>query len=508
MINGKDTSAPLPPGERRAAVEKITGGSPTVFFGQDPGFQPPTDPLDADSKFRASRMYRDIPIVTIQNSWTVAAIRSALSQHMQGQFDLSGQLVDSMLGDDRVQATLGSRIGGLFGREIRYKAADDSAAAKEVLQAWESTAEELLTGWALTESAAYSVFMGFGHGQIVWDKTRTPWRPMPRPWHPRYEWYEWVSRHYVAISQDGNLPIFPGDGKWYAHEPFGTYRAWVRGAVRAVAEPWAIRHFAIRDWARFSEIHGLPTRVGYTPAAADPGERSQFEAQLSRLGSDTTLLVPRGVDKDTGYDYELREATDAAWESFPGLRDHCDLAIVLAIKFQNLTTEITSGGSYAAAREHGKVDVAQIAADNRAWKRTIYRDFARPFAFVNFGNADLAPWTDLDVPEPPREDYSANADSLSKFAQALQAMSAAGVTFSNADDCVEFAARSLGLKLPKTISIGEPPAAINAKAADKTAEASHKTGDAALMQADTAKKKADEPPPKPAAAPPPKGGDK
>ena len=93
---------------------------------------------------------------------------------MYGIFDQSAQLVDSMMGDDRVQATLGSRIGGLFGRKVRLKPANDSAAAKEVCDAWEQTAEELLTGWALTESAAYSIFMRLWlHGQIpCWDTTK------------------------------------------------------------------------------------------------------------------------------------------------------------------------------------------------------------------------------------------------------------------------------------------------------------------------------------------------
>ena len=508
MNSPPSSTEPIAADQRRAAVENIVGGSPKNIYGKDPGFQPPYDPLDGESKFRASRVYRDVPLVTIQTSWTVPGIRSALQSHMFGQFEDSAQLVDAMLGDDRVQATLGSRLGGLFGREVRIRAPKrmaDSRAYRECEDAWRDSADELMTGWALQETAAYTAFMGFGHGQIVWDKSEFPWRPAPRPWHPRYEWFEWTSRKFVAITQDGNLPILCGDGKWYGHNPYGTYRSWVRGAVRAVAEPWIIRHFAIRDWARFSEVHGLPTRVGFTPASADPLERSQFESQLSRLGSDTTLLVPRGVEKDLGYGYELVEAGDSAWESFPGLRDHCDLAIVLAIKFQNLTTEITAGGSYAAAREHGKVDVAQIAADNRAWRQTVWRDFARPFAFLNYGDAKLAPITDFDVPEPPREDYAANSDAFSKIATALAQLSAAGFKFDDVGEFETFARIQFGLRLPRSFSIGEAPAAVTAKAADKTADASHKSADAAITSAEANKTKAEQPPPEPVAPkePPP-----
>ena len=257
-----------------------------------------------------------------------------------------------------------------------------------------------------------------------------------------------------------------------------------------------IRHFSIRDWAGFSEIHGFPQRLGKVPAASDPAERAAYEASLSQMGSNTALIVPTGVDGESiGYGYELVEATATAWESFPGLRDHCDLAIVLAIKFQNLTTEIKSGGSYAAAKEHGKGDVAQVSADNRAWMRTLRHDFARPFAYLNFGDADLAPITRWDVPEAPREDHAANADAFGKFSTSMQGLATGGVKFKDPEKVRQWAGSMFGLRGLPEFEISEPPAVTTAKAASSTAEATHKTADAMV-------KKADEPPPAPKGPPP------
>jgi phage gp29-like protein len=225
--------------------------------------------------------------------------------------------------------------------------------------------------------------------------------------------------------------------------------------------------------------------------------RAQFEAQLGRLGSDTTLLIPRAVDKDTGYGYELVEAKTLAHETFPGLISMCDMSIVLAIKFQNLTTEITSGGSYAAAKEHGKVDVAQNAADNKGWRTTIKRDFARPFAFVNFGDASLAPITDWDVPDPPREDYTANATAFQQVSTAVGALAQAGWKFENPKTARLFVGETFGIKLPEDFTIGEPPAVTTAKAAMSSSEAAHKTAGAAQTSADAAKTKAEKPDPEP-----------
>lgn len=437
---------PMNPADIRPELERRIGvGHPTQ---NDPAFQNPHDPLkDAGTRTRAGLGgYRDVPLVTIQNAWSVDDVRGALWSHMVGIFEVSGQLMDSMLGDDRVQSVLGSRLSGLFSREVRSKPANDSAAAKEVHDAWMAHFPEMLASYAIPETMVSSIFMGFGPGQILWDTSGKQWKPYPRPWHPRYTFYEWVTRRYVAISQDGNIPIFPGDGKWYFHAPYGSYRGFVRGAVRAVAEPWIIRHFAIRDWARFSEVHGLPTRVGYTPSTADPGERSQFEQNLANLGSEPTLLVPRGVDKeskDTGYGYELVEAQSNSWQAFPGLRDHCDMAITLAILFQNLTTEVT-GGAYAAAKAHMDIRQQAIAQDNASWKTTFYRDFARPFAFLNFGDADLAPWVWFDT--TPREDYQANALQFKEFGNAIEILRRGGIEFTDAEQVREFARQRFNLE--------------------------------------------------------------
>lgn len=410
----------------------------------DPAFQPPKDETDGETRAKAGTVYRDLPLVTVQNTWTVEQSRGALYAHMAGMFDASAQLFDSILGDDRVIATMGSRIAGLFGREVMFKPADDSAAAKECCDAWVKGWPRLAGNSGLTEVHTYGIGMGFSPAQLVWDTTKPVWGPMLRPWHPRFTYYHWPTRRFRALSQDGEIAIVPGNGKWLLHAPFGEYRGWIRGVIRALAEPWMLRHFAFRDMARFSEIHGMPTRVGKVPAVSDPLERSAFEEALSNLGSDTSMILPQGVDgiDGSGYDYGLIEAKDTAWEVFPGLVDRCDMAIVLAILFQNLTTEVT-GGSFAATSAHMDIRESGIQADNAAWKNTIYNQIARPFAWLNFGDADLAPWTEWDV--RPRADLEGNAKQFAAFATALQAMKAGGFEFSDPAALRAFAAKSFGL---------------------------------------------------------------
>lgn len=432
------------PYAQRVEIEKYLG--PTFPDKTDPGFLPPTDPTkDGDIRQRARLVYREIPLVTIQNTWTVHLAREALFAHTQGIFEMPGQLVEAILGDDRVQATIGSRIGGLFGQEIKHRAADDSDRAKECLKAWKDAWPCIAPQAELDTLDTFGIMMGFSTAQTVWNTTGPIWYPQLMFWHPRFVYYHWPLRRYVAISLDGQYPIIPGDGKWFLYAPHGEYRGWMRGAMRAVTEPWLIRHFAYRDWARFSEVHGMPIRKGIVPAASDPQERSIFQQQLSALGNETTIMVPSGVDGINGYDLQLLEATDTAWESFPGLIDRCDMSIVLAILFQNLTTEVKEG-SYAAARVHSDVRQGALQADNKSLSMAIYHQLARPFAEINFGNPELAPFTEWNV--QPTEDFHTNADLFQKFGTAVEVLRRGGVQFSDADAVRKFARDEFGISLP------------------------------------------------------------
>lgn len=445
----------IPASQIQNQLQRELGGGVPVRL-DDPAFQPPVDPLIGSTKAQSRLVYRDLPLVTTLTDWTVDQMRGALRAHMWGIFDGSGQLTDAILGDDRVQATLGSRISGLFGRETRFRPANDSIAAKECLDAWVACWPNFATAAAMTEMAAYSILMGFEPAQAVWGPyAGVEYAPQMRPFHPRYTYYNWQLRRLVALTQDGQMPVLPGNGKWILHAPYGEYRGWIRGAVRPVAEPWLIRHWAIRDWARFSEVHGLPIKKAIVPASADEMQRDAYAKALTQLATETTVMVSRGNDGNNGYDLELVEAKDTAWEAFPGLRDHCDMAIVLAIKFQNLTTEIRSGGSLAASKTHENVDDRTTQYENVAWRWTIRQQVARPFAWLNFGDPELAPITDWDV--TPRDEYAHNAKQFTEFGRAIQQLSAGGVKFASSDEVRRFAKKSFGLDGLPDFTISDPP---------------------------------------------------
>jgi hypothetical protein len=428
------------------AIERDWMKGLDVPKGVEPAFESKiVDATDANTRARARLVYRDLPLVTIQNTWTIEQARGALYAHLVGQFYASGMLCDSILGDDRVTATLNSRAAALFGRGVRFAPADDSDAARECCEMWKRAWPQLYGSAAIREMFDYGTMMGFCHGQLCWDTDQPGLDFAPRlfPWHPVFEWYDWGLRCFQAIGQDAQIPIIPGNGKWVEYSPFSSYRGWVRGALRPVTEPWMLRHFGFRDMARFGEVHGNPTRKGYVPMQGDPVERQNFEIALSRMGANTAIIVPRGVDSTTldGYDYELVEAKSGAWEVHPAQIDRCDMAIVLALYMTN--TQVAEGGSYGSVKANLQQRSEATHLDNQSWMRTVYKDIARPFAYLNAGDANLAPWTWWDV--TPREEYAENARQLQAVGTGIEVLRRGGMKFRDVDAVRRWIGERFGL---------------------------------------------------------------
>lgn len=422
-----------------------------VPSNQDPAWQAPVDPLAIPDvvRRRAEVIPRPIPVTTIQTSFTVQDVQNGLDNFVIGNFIRASDLIDAIMGDDRIQATLGSRIGGLFGRPMTFTKARhaDDAAAEECLGAWRECWQQIAPDPALDQMHRTDIMAGFSLGTLLWDTGGEYWVPTIVPWHLRYTWYLPQFFSYFSTTQDGVARVTGGDGLWLLHTPHGAYRGWMQGAIRAVAQPWLIRNFAYRDWARFSERHGMPLIVSKEPAAGDPVLKEQFATQLQNLGSEVVLRVPQGVEPQFSYDVSLLEASDNSWQSFPGLIDRCDASIVLAILSETLTTEVKQG-SFAAARVHGDVRQDVLASDERSLSLMIYEQIARPFAAVNFGDASLAPTTGWEVTPPVDREVSTRV--LDVFAQAVFSLRRAGYEVQDPEDIKALALEIAGLRLPAT----------------------------------------------------------
>ncbi len=388
-------------------------------------YGPPTDPIKRSAI--AGVVHRDIPIVALTR-WTATSILAALDAHMMGQFNESAFLCDAMTGDDRIAATLGQRMGALFSRPMKTTpcingVASDDAAAVEVATAWDAAWDRMAPLDVLEEIHTWGITEGVVPIEIQWDRSVTPWQPYFKPWHPTHLSYRWDLKKYALVTMDGVEIIEPGDGRWILYTPHGPYRGWRRGAVRSLATPWLFRQLLWRDWARYNERHGLPVIKAKAPARSDPTLRNNWVQGLASLGQESVVLCPQNVD-GTGFDIEMVEAKDRSYESFDKSMGRADMAIVLAILWQNLTTEV-SGGSYAAATVHEGVKQTSSRYDNGTLTACIFEQAARPFAAWNFGRPELAPRRTWVIEEPA--DHLSSAQTFAQFGMAINSLRAGGI---------------------------------------------------------------------------------
>lgn len=444
---------------------------PTIVdqFGKDMwggAYDPPRDPLDRATAMTASVVYRDPPMQAVASNWSINAIRSTLIDHRIGLWSSPSMLCDSVFADDRVQATLGSRTGGLFSQPLKHERRGHGRkyshrAHREWVKQWPKICPQSV----MSEIMRWAIVLGFALVEINWDRSVEPWQPYLKVWNPFFAMYRWDLRQYQLSTMDGAVAAIAGQGKWLLYTPHGTYRGWIQGALRAIAERWYLKQLSWRDWARFNERHGLPIIKAKVPAAGDINQKNNFIRGMQTLGQEAVCGLPQNVD-GTGYDIELLEAKDRAWESFPNLIDRCDKSIVLPILWQNLTTEVKEG-SLAAARVHGDVRQNAIEFDNETLAEAVYQQVARPWALFNYGDPDVAPYSCWDV--RPVEDFVAKTEALQTFAMAMMQLRTAGL----APKHVQRLARRFGLDLGPMHKVD--PVQVEARAAGVTGKPEEST---------------------------------
>jgi phage gp29-like protein len=365
--------------------------------------------------------------IPLWTSWDVPTAMAAIDQHTLGAFWQSGQLLDAMGMDDSFDAVTQTRILGLVSRPFKLKPAKHpnrklaKAVRDELAEKW----DQIFPEDVLVSLMRNYLGLGFSPFQLIWRYDERRWMPTVQVWHGSSFWFDSSTRHYVANTMEGAVYLRPGDGQWGNLTPFGTYRGWLQGAVRSLIIPWLARQYAARDWARYNEVHGMPIKLAKAPANADAPDKQNFESAIANLGSETTILLPQGIDNrpDQSFDVELLEATADTWEAFQGIMDKCERRMAIRMLGQNLTTEVDAG-SLAAANTHDRVRLDYVRFDAKAMS-ALREQVLKVWCQFNFGDGDLAPHMCWNV-DPPN-DKQQTAISLAQTAAAIANFRTSGI---------------------------------------------------------------------------------
>ena len=263
------------------------------------------------------------------------------------------------------------------------------------------------------------------------------------------------------------------DGSYEGAElwPFGwvihTHRSksgWLPrvGLFRTVAWAYLIRAYALESAILYTQIHGIPFRLGKYPPGSREEDKAALKTALANLGRDASGIIPQGMEI-------LFEDAPSATQDIPGiLVTRCEQGMSKAILGGTLTTQADGKTSTNALGEvHNEVrhdiltsDAAQIAA-------TITRQILAPLAYLNCGVSDpaLLPYFRFDTRQA--EDIKVFADALPKLASVMD------IPAAWAHEKLKIPQAEEGEKVlsVKETSVPQPPAPLTAQAradGDKT----------------------------------------
>jgi len=250
---------------------------------------------------------------------------------------------------------------------------------------------------------------GYSVAEIMWEYQGGKLRPAEYVWRdPRYFQFDRTALKALRLASDTNM-----DGeelppaKFIIHAP--RTKAGVplrRGLARPAAWAFLIQSFGLQDWVAFSEVYGLPIRLGrYHSNASDADKRTLFRAVKS-IANDAAAIIPQGMDVEF---HKVEGQHGSA--VFGDLLDYVDQQVSKLVVGQTMTAD--NGSSKAQAEVHNDVRMDILKADGKQLAATLNRDLVIPFVNFNFGPQDVYPLVSFPAPEP--EDLTALSDSLAKL---------------------------------------------------------------------------------------------
>jgi len=231
---------------------------------------------------------------------------------------------------------------------------------------------------------------GFALGEIIWEVVGGA---------ARVAALRWVPQKKVTFGDDLKPRLLTPEAPWQGVEPppwkviYHRYKARSghasrAGVLRVVGWMYLLKNYALKDWAAFNEVFGMPLRLGKYDPAASPADREALMRAIRNLGSDAAGIISKATEIEF-----IEAAKRGNINPYQAMAEFCNREMSKAVLGQTLTTDTAgSTGTYSTARVHATVRRDLVQADVQALAATLREQLLRPLVGFNFGWDRAVPW--------------------------------------------------------------------------------------------------------------------
>ena len=285
---------------------------------------------------------------------------------------------------------------------------DDSEQAQEIADEFQRLVTNRADFYYLILDLLDALSKGFAVIQPIWDISGPIWYPSSY-YRPEPQWFQFgpVNLHEIRFvdpySNEGEA-IDPSQFLIHFHKRKSGHPG--RGGLARIASvAWMIQAIALKDWAGFVEVFGVPLRIAtMKPSHNNAQQIAAMRQVLEDMGSDAAAIIP-----DEIADLRLEDgrgsgsSTSGANGPHDAIIRYLDECVSKVVQGQTMTTD--NGSSRAQATVHQTTGSLYPQADAFGLGVPLNDQLSRRWTTINYGPDAPAPIINLDV--EPEEDVTA-----------------------------------------------------------------------------------------------------